>query len=135
MKLCRRHLSAYQQRSMRTIEIMMGVCIALSILLQAILERHHPSMATRYGMAVLSVAPIIITIILIARYLHGEKDEYLRNLVVESMLWGLGMVMIADSFFSYLELHSSLIPFSSFSMYIFVVAATGTLELKLWRNR
>ena len=135
MKFCRRHLSAYQQRSMRTIEIMMGVCIALSILLQAILERHHPSTATRYGMAVLSVAPIVITIILIARYLQGEKDEYLRNLVVESMLWGLGVVMVADSFFSYIELNSTFIPFGGLSLDIFVVVATGTLEIKLWRNQ
>jgi hypothetical protein len=135
MKFCRRHLSPYQRRSMRTIEIMMGVCIALSILLQAILERHHPSLATRYGMAVLSIAPVIMTIILIARYLQGEKDEYLRNLVVQSMLWGLGMVMVADSFFSYVALHSTLIPFGSLSMDIFVVTATITLEIKLWSNQ
>ena len=135
MKFCRRHLSAYQRRSIRTIEIMMGICIALSILLQAILERHHPSLATRYGMAVLSIAPVIMTIILIARYLQGEKDEYLRNLVVQSMLWGLGMVMVADSFFSYVDLHSTIIPFGSLSMDIFVVTATITLEIKLWSNQ
>jgi hypothetical protein len=135
MKFCRRDLSPYQRRSVRTIEIMMGICIAISILLQAILERHHPSVGTRYGMAVLSIAPIVMTIILIARYLRGEKDEYLRNLVVESMLWGLGIVMVADSFFSYVDLHSTIIPFGSLSMDIFVVAATSTLEIKLWRNQ
>src|SRR5579859_2030808 len=135
MKFCRRYLSPYQRRSMRTIEIMMGICIAVSILLQAILERHLPSLATRYGMAVLSIAPITMTIILIARYLQGEKDEYLRNLVVESMLWGLGMVMVADSFFSYVDLHPAVVPFGSLSMDIFVIAATSTLEFKLWRNQ
>src|ERR1700682_1142024 len=116
MRLCRRDLSPYQRRSVRTIEIMMGICIALSIILQAIVERHHPSLATRYGMAVLSIAPIVMTIILIARYLKGEKDEYLRNLVVQSMLWGLAMVMVADTFFSYVEPLSFIVPIGNISL-------------------
>src|SRR5271168_3136431 len=135
MRFCRRNLTAYQRRSMRTIEIMMGICIALSVVLQAILERHNLSLATRYGIAILSIAPIVGTMILIARYLRGETDEYLRNLVVESMLWGLGTVMIADTFFSYVELHSSFIPIGNISVDIFVLVSTITLEIKLWRNQ
>jgi len=135
MRSCRMHLSGYQRRSMRTIEILMGICIALSILLQAILERHSLSMVTRYGIAVLSIAPVIATITVVARYLRGEKDEYLRNLVVESMLWGLGFVLVADTFFSYVQPYSSLIPFGNISLDVFIVTASITLEVKLWRNR
>jgi small-conductance mechanosensitive channel len=135
MHSCRSHLSAYQRRWMRTIEILMGICIALSIVLQAIMERHSPSMGTRYGIAVLSIAPVIATIMVVARYLRGENDEYLRNLVVESMLWGLGIVLIADTFFSYVQPYSSLIPFGNLSLDIFVVTASITLEVKLWGNR
>ncbi|WP_263352578.1 hypothetical protein [Acidicapsa acidisoli] len=135
MQLCRRNLSTYQRRSMRTIEILMGLCIALSIVLQAILERHNLSMVTRYGIAVLSIAPVIATIIVVARYLRGENDEYLRNLVVESMLWGLGIVLVADTFFSYVQPYSSLIPFGNISLDIFIVTSSITLEVKLWGNR
>jgi hypothetical protein len=74
--------------------------------------------------------------ILIARYLSGEKDEYLRNLVVQSILWGFGVALVADTFFGYIiELRSTLIPFGSISMDIFVVTAMITLEIKLWRNQ
>jgi hypothetical protein len=135
MKFCRRHLSPYQRRSMRTIGIMMGICIALSIILQAILARHNLSMPVRYGMALLAIAPVIPTILLIARYLRGEKDEYMRNLVVESMLWGLGFVLIADTFFSYVEPLSSLGSIGSISLDVFILVASTALEIKLWRNQ
>jgi hypothetical protein len=133
MRVCRKDLSAYQKRSMRTIEFMLGISVAVNILLQAILYRHHPPLATRYGMAVLSIAPIVMTIILVARYLHGERDEYLRNLVVESMLWGLAAVLVADSFLSFIDLTPLLVPLAgSLSLDIFLLAATFILETKLW---
>ena len=135
MKFCRRQFSDYRRRSMHTIEIMMGICIALSILLQAVIERHSLNLVTRFGIALLSIAPVIATILLVARYLRGEKDEYVRNLVVESMLWGLGAVLIADIFFSYVQPYSSLIPFGNISLDVFIVTASITLEVKLWRNR
>jgi len=135
MRFCRRQLSSYQQRSLRTIEIMMGICIALSILLQAILERHNLSTPVRYGIALLAIAPIIPTILLIARYLRGEKDEYMRKLVVESMLWGLSFVLIADTFISYIGPLSFLVVIGNISLDIFVLTASAALEIKLWRNQ
>ena len=134
MGLNRKLLSTYQRRSLRTIETMMGICIAVSILLLAVLERHNLSMPLRYGIALLAIAPILPTIFLIARYLRGEKDEYMRNLVVESMLWGLGLVLVADTVFSYVEPVSSL-GIGSISLDVFVVVASTALEIKLWRNQ
>ena len=135
MRFCRRQLSTYQRRSLRTIEIMMGICIAISILLQAILERHNPAMPIRYAMAFLSIVPVIPTILMIARYLRGEKDEYMRNLVVESMLWGLSFVLIADTFISYIGPLSFLVVIGNVSLDIFVLTASAALEIKLWRNQ
>ena len=135
MRFCRRQLSSYQQRSLRTIEIMMGICIALSILLQAILERHNLSTPVRYGIALLAIAPVIPTILLIARYLRSEKDEYMRKLVVESMLWGLSFVLIADTFISYTGPLSFLVVIGNISLDIFVLTASAALEIKLWRNQ
>ena len=135
MRFCRRELSTYQRRSLRFINIMMGICIALSIVLQAILERHNLSMPIRYGIAILAITPVLATIFAIARYLRGEKDEYMRNLVVASMLWGLGIVLTADIFFSYVEPLTSVVPFGNISLDIFVLSASATLEIKLWRNQ
>ena len=135
MGFCRKQLSAYQRRSLRTIEITMGITIALDILLQAVLEKHNLSIAWRYGMAIFSIAPVIATILLVARYLRGEKDEYMRNLVVESILWGLCSVLVSDSFFSYVRPYVFLIPIGNLSLDVFVVTASFALESKLWRNQ
>ena len=135
MRFCRRQLSVYQRRSMRIIEIMMGISIAVSILLQAVLDRHNLTQGLRFGLATLSVAPVITTIFLVARYLHGEKDEYLRNLVVESLLWGLGLVLMADTFLSYLQPYYPLVPIGNISLDLFVLTASAALEIKLWCNQ
>jgi hypothetical protein len=135
MRFCRRQLSAYQRRSLRTIEIMMGITIGLGILLDAILEKHNLSVPMRYGLAILSIVPVVATIILVARYLRGERDEYVRNLVVESILWGLSAVLVADCFFSFVRLSLFLIPVGNLSFDIFVLTTSARLESKLWRNQ
>ncbi len=135
MTFCRRHLSAYQRRSMSAIEIMLGVCIAFGILGQAILLRHDLSLSLRFGLGLLAIAPVFATIFLMARYLRGEKDEYLRGLVMESMLWGLGAVLVCDSFFAFFHPDSIPLPIGNMSMDVFVLIASITLEVRLWRNQ
>jgi hypothetical protein len=135
MRICKKDLSPFQRRWLRTIDLMMGISIALSILLQALLERHNPSPAIRGGMAVLSIVPVIATILLVARYLRGEKDEYLRTLVVESLLWALSAALVADSFSSYFHPFWSPVPLGNISLDIFALTASSILEIKLWGNR
>lgn len=136
MKICQRDLSPYQRRSMRTIERLMGISIAVNILLQAILFRHHPGLAIRCGMALLSIAPILITIVRVARYLQGEKDDYLRAIVIDSMLWGLAATLLSDCFLSFIDLHSTITPLAgSLSLDIFILSASLVLERKLWSCR
>ena len=135
MRFAKVALTTYQRRALSTIETTMAISVALSIILQAILERHHLSMPIRYGMAFLSIAPVIPTILLITRYLRGEKDEYVRNLVVESMLWGLGFVLTADTFLSYIGPLSFFVAIGNVSLDIFVLVTSTALEIKLRGNQ
>ena len=136
MRFCNKSLSAFQRRSVQLIGSMLGFCVAISVGPHVFLERHHFSAATYLGIAVLATIPIIGTLIVIARYLAGEKDEYLRSLVVRSILWGFGVVMIIDTLLAYLvEYHSIDIPFGLFNMEIFIVTAAIALRIQLWRNQ
>ncbi len=135
MTICRRSLSSYQRRSLRMIELALGLCIGIGMICQAIQARHSLLGASRYGIAVLAIAPIIAAIVLIARYLSGETDEYVRNLVIESMLWGLGAVIVYDTFVSFVEPLAMPIPLGNLSVDIFVVVASARLECKLWREQ
>ena len=80
---------------------------------------------------------IVMMMIAIARYLIRETDEYVRNLVIQSILWGFGLVMVADTILGYLIAYQSihLRSFGVFNMDIFVVTAGIALRIQLWRNR
>jgi len=134
MLTCIKGFNAFQLRSIRLIEIVMGLTVATQIILQAILERHNVSIVAHYGMGVLAVVPVIATMILIARYLSGEKDEYLRNLVVQSILWGFGLALIVDIFLSFVD-HHFFIPIGNINMDVFILTSSITLEFKIRRNQ
>jgi hypothetical protein len=136
MSLCKRNLTVFQRRSMQRVGGLLGACAALSFFPEIFQDPKHFSPATQWAMAILSTFPVIATMVVIARYLTGETDEYLRNLVVRSILWGLGLVMVADTFFGYLvEYHPNHLPVSVFNMDIFVVTGMIALRIQLWRNQ
>jgi hypothetical protein len=134
MNACIKGFNAFQLRSIRLIEIVMGLTVATQIILQAILERHNVSIAAHYGMGALAVVPVIVTMILIARYLSDEKDEYLRNLVVQSILWGFGLALIVDIFLSFVD-HRSFIPIGNINMDVFILTSSIVLEFSIRRNQ
>jgi hypothetical protein len=127
---CNRNLNAFQLRSMRQVSGMLGACVAITCGIRAVSDWDHLSLLTRTVVSVLTVVPIVGTLLIVARYLARETDEYLRNLVVRSILWAFGVVMVTDtvigSLAQYYPLH---LPFGLLNMDIFVV--TGMLALRL----
>jgi len=136
MEVCNKGLTAFQRRPMQLIGSMMGTCVALSVALQILFEHHRFSRATYFGVALLAAVPIAGTLIVIARYLQGEKDEYLRNIVVQAILWGFGLVMVADTFLGYVvEYQPVRFAFGIINMDIFVITGMIAVRIQLWRNR
>ncbi len=142
MICCNRNLNAFQRRSMR----LFGVCL-LSLVVVTYSARYvfdrvrtgHLSPSTGYGMAVLSIIPMMAALLVIARYLSGETDEFVRAIVVQAMLWGFGAIMIADTVFGFalqMSIQRELVlMLGIFNMDIFFVAAGIALRIQLWRNR
>ena len=136
MRVCNRNLTDLQRRSIALTGAMMAVCAGMGGLFSKI-ERSHFSTPTYYGIALVAVMPIIGTMIVIARYIASEKDEYLRHIVVQSILWGLGLVMVIDTFLGYIvEYASPHVPvLTTFNMEIFLITAAIALRIQLWRNQ
>jgi hypothetical protein len=135
MRLCNKSLNPFQRRSIQLIGSLMGSCVALGVVFQSI-KPNHFSAATCAVIAAIAVTPIIGTMIVIARYLAGEKDEYLRNIVVRAILWGFGMVMVIDTFLGYLVQYEPVHPpFLLLNMDLFVITAMITLRIQMWRNQ
>jgi hypothetical protein len=135
MRACSKNLSAFQLRSMRQVGGMLAACVAVTTGVPALTDNNHLSATTHFVLGLLAVIPIIGTMIVIARYLAGETDEYLRSLVVRSILWGFGIVMVADTLLCALvEYHPNHLPFGLLNMDIFVVTSMIALRLQLWSN-
>jgi len=136
MWTCNRELNPFQLRHVRLVGAMLLFSVAISSGVPALLGRKELSDLTQLFLGLLAAGPIIGIMIVIARYLRGETDEYLRSLVVRSILWGFGVVMISDTLVGgIVEYHPHQAPFGLFNMDIFVVTAMIALRVQLWRNR
>jgi hypothetical protein len=136
MRNCNRQINAFQRRSMQLIGSMMAVCAALSFGSRTLFDPKHYSPATHFAIEIIATIPIIGTLMVIAHYLTAETDEYLRSLVVRSILWGFGLVMVSDTLLgSLVQYHSMDLPFGLLNMDIFVVTAIISLRIQLWRNQ
>ena len=136
MRLCNRNLTGLQRRSLALVGSMMAICAGTGGIFSRI-ERSHFSAPTYYVIALFAVTPIIGAMVVIARYLAAEKDEYLRHIVVQSILWGLGLVMVIDTFLGYVIEHASphIPALTAFNMEIFLITAAIALRIQLWRNQ
>jgi hypothetical protein len=80
--------------------------------------------------------PIIMTVVVIAQYLSRETDEYLRGLVVKSILWGFGVLMIVDTLLGYLVAFATmdsihLRSLGVFNLEVFIVTAAIAFRIRL----
>ena len=65
----------------------------------------HPEGPLAYVLAILPSLPIIAVIAVIGLYITEEKDEFVRNTLVESMLWGIGVTCAITSVWGLLEIY------------------------------
>ena len=59
--------------------------------------------AAAFMVALMPVAPILGMVWVMGRYLHEERDEYLRHRAMIASLIGLGLVLSVGSFWGFLE--------------------------------
>lgn len=111
---------------------MLAACVALTCAVPALWDGDHISPVIRTVVSLLTVLPIVGTFVIVARYLSSEKDEYLRSLVIRSILWAFGLVMVIDTLVGALvEYHPSHLPFGLLNMDIFVITSMIALRLQL----
>jgi hypothetical protein len=72
----------------------------------------------------------------IGRYLSRETDEFVRMLATHSLLWALGVTMVADTILGALNQYNflpGLLPVLNIEL--FWITALIALHIQLWRNR
>lgn len=58
-----------------------------------------------WALAVAPAIPILGVIAIMGLYLKEETDEFQRNILVESMLWGFGLTMAVTSVWGFAEIY------------------------------
>jgi hypothetical protein len=101
-----------------------------------VFEQHHPSTTVIYLLAALTTLPVVGIVTIVGRYLARETDEFVRVMVVQSILWGLGITFVVDTFLGslwpYPELFK-LIPILNIDL--FCVSVGFAIRIQMWRNR
>jgi hypothetical protein len=130
-----RQLSSLQRRSMQVF----GACLALIAFIELSwidLAKHNPPTAVIVLFAILPAMLVVAMIVAVGRYLARETDEFIRSLVVVSMLWSFGVMMVVDTVLGVL-LRSSpglrILPMLNIDL--FCVVTPLALRIQLWRNQ
>lgn len=88
-------------------------------------SRLHPGGWELYGLALLPTAPILAVFYLQGLYLRAEKDEYIRELTMRSLLFGTAgalSVVMYDGFLRIVGWHGHMPAFMPFWVFFGMVA-------------
>ncbi len=90
----------------------------------------HPASVLAVLCATVQSSPIIAFIVIIGLYLAEEKDEFQKSILVQSMLWAIGVTLAATTFWGSMEKFSQAphmdiasVQFLFFLVYIVALAA------------
>jgi hypothetical protein len=80
-----------------------GLCVLLAVVAALTFRLIHPTGPVAYLVAVLPGLPILAALVYTGVYLAEEKDEFQRNLLVQSLLGGIGGTLALTTVWGYLE--------------------------------
>jgi hypothetical protein len=96
--------------------------------------RFHPTGALVYSLAVMPAIPILAVIVVVGLYLAEEKDEFQRTVLVQSMLWSIGLTLATTTVWGFLEAFANVIhfqPYLAFPLFwFFVGVSTPFLKMR-----
>ena len=86
----------------RFIPAMLAYVVVLSGALWAI-SNLHPTGPLLWLLAIAPAFPVMALIAIMGLYLIEETDEFIRSVLVQSMLWGVGITLSACTAWGFLE--------------------------------
>jgi hypothetical protein len=80
-----------------------ALCVLFSLVAALVFRLSHPHGVLAYLVAVLPALPIMGALVCTGLYLGEEKDEFQRNLLVQSLLGGTGGILAVITAWGYME--------------------------------
>ena len=130
---CAPHNAASRRYTYRFLPAMISYAIFF-LISTWIFKHHHPAGALAYGLALLPALPLIATMVAAGLYLIEEQDEFQRNMLIQSMLWGIGATLAVTTTWGFLEQFTGVPHFDAYLAYplfwLCVGIATPLLKLR-----
>ena len=129
-----RNFSPLQRRSLAKFGILMLLAVVMLAVAYWSAEHHTVSKSLAMVLDLLPAFPIMMMIRVVSQYLTRETDEFIRLLVMRSLLWGIGTTMVADIVLAAVASDPRALHFSVvFNIDVFMVTAMIALSLQLRR--
>jgi hypothetical protein len=100
--------------------VVMGVSWAFNVL--------EPTGPLAWALAVSPAVPLLAAIVVIGLYLKEESDEFVRNVLVESMIWGIGVTLGILTVWGFLEIYAHAPRLPSFMAFPIFCGAMGIAQ-------
>jgi len=114
-------MKRYYVRFMVTM-VVYAVTLVLSVLAFVHLR---PTGVVAYILAMLPALSIVAQMVTFALYLSEEKDEFVRNLQIQAMLWGIGATLSATTIWGFLQSFVHLHPLDPILVYPMFCGLSG----------
>ncbi len=98
--------SPAQRRLVRSSLISSALIIVLALASAAAFHLWHLKGLPAYPVAVLPALPVLWLLVEWGRFLAQEKDEFQRNVLIQSMLGGIGGILATTMIWGYLEAYA-----------------------------
>lgn len=87
-----------------------------------------------WAMAIAPALPILAVIAIMGLYIKEETDEFQRNVLVESMIWGFGITLAITTVWGFLEMYVHTPGLPSFWAFPIFCLAMGLSQLFVRRR-
>lgn len=116
------------RRYMRRYIPAMVVYVAVIFGVSWIFNRFAPTGPLAWILALAPAVPILFVIAALGLYLKEEADEFVRGMMIESMLWGIGVIMAVMTVWGFLELYAKAPHLSAFWAFPLFCIAMGVAQ-------
>jgi len=118
--------------------IVRQLCAALVYLLATFVTLHilyhgRSRLTPAILLAAIPSIPLVAMIGIVALYLKEEKDEFQRELFIQSLLWGMGGTLALTSFWSFLHIFTHVPPVDGLHVFVifWILMGLSTIPIRL----
>ena len=131
-----KNLSKFQRRSVQLFSSSIILTAFLTMMARTWFKDYHPTGLLAWLLAIVPALPFLGTIVIISRYITGEKDEYIRAQVLLALLQGSFITLIITIVYSFLQNFLNIAgPPAMFYVDMFLVASMFALRYHLRRSQ